>query len=290
MITYNIFPAFNVRNDELLEMSRKLRNADENKALPGQIMLNFQGHTNTRDSSDSASGTLFAKVDQSLLTKPSYSQFLALMNNFNRETGLAEPRVSVDEVRLMKMKITVIFERAKTQDAWHPFARDPTYFRYWIAQLWFIHYSRASGRTDTSGFEHIFIGEEKNDEVSGLHNWLRLYMLERNKSEDFDYKGFVEKRGNVMAAVKFTWKGDLKRLGSILIGTSPEFEMALYTLCFPSRRGRDKCPVKRRFLSCVEIDGCRLSITSYDIVQNNKVFIGSIFPTANADVGVDEPT
>lgn len=57
MITYNIFPAFNVRNDELLEMSRKLRNADENKALPGQIMLNFQGHTNTRDSSDSASGT-----------------------------------------------------------------------------------------------------------------------------------------------------------------------------------------------------------------------------------------
>lgn len=41
----------------------------------------------------------------------------------------------------------------------HPFARDATYFRYWIAQLWFVHYSRARGRADTSGFEHIFIGE-----------------------------------------------------------------------------------------------------------------------------------
>uniref|UniRef100_A0A183FKR9 Endoribonuclease n=1 Tax=Heligmosomoides polygyrus TaxID=6339 RepID=A0A183FKR9_HELPZ len=272
--------SFNVRNDELLEMSRKLRNVDENKARPGQILLNFQGHTSTRDSSDSAARTLFTKVDQSLLTKPSYSQFLALTNNFNRETGLAEPRVTVDEEKRETSTFLTTVLNSKPwkvlyeflQQKKHPFARDATYFRYWIAQLWFVHYSRARGRADTSGFEHIFIGEEKNDEISGLHNWLRLYMLERNKTEDFDYKGFVVKRGNVMAAVKFTWKGDLKRSGSILIGTSPEYDMALYTLCFLSRRGRDQCQV--------EIDGCPLSITSYDIVQNNKVFIGSIFPTA----------
>ncbi|PIO67810.1 hypothetical protein TELCIR_10433 [Teladorsagia circumcincta] len=134
------------------------------------------------------------------------------------------------------------------------------------------------------------MGEEKNREITGMHNWLRFYTLEKNATENFDYKGFVIKRGNVMASVKFTWKGDLKRSGSILLGTSPEYDMALYTLCFLSRRGRDQCEV--------EIGGCPLAITSFEIIQNNKVFpfflvsrplvyffhfkvfIGSIFPTA----------
>lgn len=66
-----------------------------------------------------------------------------------------------------------------------------------------------------------------------------------------------------MAAVKFTWKGEMKRSGSFLVGTSPEFDMALYTICFLSRRGRQTCDV--------EIDGCPLQITSYDLLQNNKV-------------------
>ena len=76
----------------------------------------------------------------------------------------------------------------------HPFARDPTTFRYWVAQLWFVHYSRARGLPDTSGFEHIFMGETKNGEISGMHNWLRFYLLEKDVSENFDYKGFIVKR------------------------------------------------------------------------------------------------
>lgn len=63
-----------------------------------------------------------------------------------------------------------------------------------LKQLWFAHYSRARGLSDTSGFEHIFIGELKNGEVSGLHNWLRFYRLEQNQ-RDFDYRGFLVKRG-----------------------------------------------------------------------------------------------
>lgn len=48
--------------------------------------------------------------------------------------------------------------------------------------------------------------------------------------------------------------------------------MAIYTLCFLSRRGRNTCDF--------EIDGCPLQITSYDIRQNRQVFIGSAFPSA----------
>jgi hypothetical protein len=33
-------------------------------------------------------------------------------------------------------------------------------------------------------------------------------------------------------SVQFDWKGQRKPVTTLLIGTSPEFELALYTLCF----------------------------------------------------------
>jgi len=35
-----------------------------------------------------------------------------------------------------------------------------------------------------------------------------------------------------MLSVQFVWKGHLKPVGTSFIGPSPEFELALYTLCF----------------------------------------------------------
>ncbi|KAK5984140.1 XendoU domain-containing protein, partial [Trichostrongylus colubriformis] len=77
---------------------------------------------------------------------------------------------------------------------------------------------------------------------------------------------------NVMGSLKFTWGNILKKSGSIMIGTSPDYDMALYTLCFLFRRGNQQCQV--------ELDGCPISITSYDFTWNNKVHIGTIYPTA----------
>jgi hypothetical protein len=34
----------------------------------------------------------------------------------------------------------------------------------------------------------------KNNEISGMHNWLRFYMLEKDGNEIFDYKGFLVSR------------------------------------------------------------------------------------------------
>ncbi|CAJ0606151.1 unnamed protein product [Cylicocyclus nassatus] len=114
-------------------------------------------------------------------------------------------------------KVLYAFLRKKN----HPFAKDPITFRYWMAQLWFLHYSRARGGADTSGFEHVFIGEVKNHEITGMHNWISFYQLDKNETKEFDYKGYVIKRGV-------------------------------------------RC-------NRVEIDGYPLAITSFDIVQNNKV-------------------
>ncbi|CAP24636.2 Protein CBG03808 [Caenorhabditis briggsae] len=277
-------PNFTVSNAELLALAKKLRQVDVHRARPDQIMLNYQKHTVTRDDSDSAPAKLFSRVDSSLLRKPSYELYLNLMDNFNRQTGrkLRLENSWIMSWRQNQCKSCTIGSKLKvrhhnnyferTNLLGHPIATSPQNFRFWIGQLWFSHYSRALGRPDTSGFEHVFIGEAKNGEISGLHNWLRFYVLENNRTENFDYKGFTVKRFNIMGALKFTWDGLLKRVGSILIGTTPEYDMALYTMCFLSRRGRETCDV--------ELDGCPLQITSFEIMQQNKVYIGSIYPTA----------
>jgi hypothetical protein len=100
----------------------------------------------------------------------------------------------------------------------------------------------------------------------------------------------------------------MKPAGSILIGTSPEFDFALYTFCFLTRRlngnGRicNVClfiyfkkfinfiDIPKRSLSKLlilkknnfkfEIDGCKLNIISYELVQNDRPYIGSMYPGA----------
>ncbi|KIH47768.1 hypothetical protein ANCDUO_22167, partial [Ancylostoma duodenale] len=86
---------FNVQNNELREISKKLRETDDNKAT-NQIRY----PSTTRDTPN-------PRVDPSLLKKPSFSQFIAMMDNFNRQTGVAEPRVSVQEKKALLVKITV---------------------------------------------------------------------------------------------------------------------------------------------------------------------------------------
>lgn len=75
-----------------------------------------------------------------------------------------------------------------------------------------------------------------------------------------------------MAVVKYTMQGVVKKTGGFFVGTSPEFDMALYTFCFLSRRGVKTCDF--------DLDGCPFSVTSYDIHQFNKVFIGTVYPSA----------
>lgn len=55
-------------------------------------------------------------------------------------------------------------------------------------KLWFYRYRRLEYR-DSSGFEHVFVGEISRGKVTGFHNWLQFYHLERNKK--LDYRGFM---------------------------------------------------------------------------------------------------
>ena len=127
----------------------------------------------------------------------------------------------------------------------------------------------------SSGFEHVFLGEKKNDKVQGFHNWLYFYyMEEKNKVLDGTLKIRINiafsisdqllwsQTGNIswhksnIAVIQFCmgsgkeifWVTNLHKIfgecqlyfRSMLIGTSPEFELALYTTCLLAH-GEEKC-------------------------------------------------
>ncbi|MED6241872.1 hypothetical protein ATANTOWER_029008 [Ataeniobius toweri] len=121
----------------------------------------------------------------------------------------------------------------------HLSPQDETEFKEQLYRIWFELYARrGSSRPDSSGFEHVFVGETRGGRtVIGFHNWIQLYLQE--KLGHIDYKGYSVTANSPqpdeykhILALQFSWKNGIKPKGSIFIGVSPEFEFALYTLCF----------------------------------------------------------
>ncbi|VEN58144.1 unnamed protein product [Callosobruchus maculatus] len=149
--------------------------------------------------------------------------------------------------------------------------KDPKEFKDLMRLIWFNMYSRGSGRIGSSGFEHVFLAELKNNQVSGLHNW--LYFSEEEKKNNANYLGYMKKvdLGNKGSVLKyhFVFHNVDKPVGSMFIGTSPELEMALYTTCFVLRADKI-CPLK--------MNGNRFIIRTYTYRYRGKNMIGSAFP------------
>ncbi|CEF61815.1 Poly(U)-specific endoribonuclease [Strongyloides ratti] len=270
-------PNISVRNNEIIDLVNKFYDSDINAPTGESIVLNYQGHTALRNVNDVAPLPLFTKVDTSIKRKPTFNAYFALMDNYIENVGVRESITTeetneIDNFLNLVMNTTIgieFYNFLKLKK--HPFVNSDRIYKNWLKQLWFGTYSRAKGVPDTSGFEHVFMGEIKNDEISGLHNWYRFYYLEsQGQKQSFDYKGYIIKRFKTMASVKYSWKGYFKKGGSFFIGTSPEYDFFVYTLCFLFRRGNNGCGI--------EVNGCTASITSYEIHQNNKIYIGTLFP------------
>lgn len=70
-----------------------------------------------------------------------------------------------------------------------------------------------------------------------------------------------------LLTVQFSWKEGVKPCGSCFIGTSPEFEIALYTVCFLAGGGEDVH---------VELDDYDVNVCCHKMGK----FLGSCFPKA----------
>jgi len=262
-------------DSDLQQFSEQLLRDDENN-VARLLQLNTGCTTRVGSPRDCSSQPLFQRVDTSIFRKPVYAKLLALYDNYVGDTSVKEDRTRREREeedqfldQLMATKVmadTLAFLRSKQL-----FTKSDSEFRKLLSGLWFELYSRGNRIKGSSGFEHVFLGEKKGGKVQGFHNWVYFYHLE--KKDKLNYLGHWDevKLGDRGTGLSFTfkWGQEQKPFASMLVGTSPELELALYTTCLLAR-GEEKCSVS--------LGGQPVSVTTHVFTRPGGVrYIASSF-------------
>lgn len=77
----------------------------------------------------------------------------------------------------------------------------------------------------------------------------------------------ISQKGQIVK-FRMSFDGETKPVNSMFIGTPPEFDMAIYTVCF--QMGPTHCPVS--------IDGNKFTIRAYSFYYDGKRMVGATYP------------
>ncbi|GJQ76322.1 hypothetical protein Trydic_g2045 [Trypoxylus dichotomus] len=194
-------------DEELRQFSEALLKKDVNNAAK-YVTINYQGKTTSRSTNDEAELPLLS-IQNEAYNIPSISNLIQLHNNYILETNVNE-HVSAQEkmeenALLDSLLSTSIMQYTRNfliQKGAIP--KDPKLFKDKLKEIWFNMYSRGQGKIGSSGFEHVFLAEVKNQDVTGLHNWLYFHDAEARKSVNYlGYMKKLEMNNNKGAILKF---------------------------------------------------------------------------------------
>ncbi|XP_051953125.1 uridylate-specific endoribonuclease C [Xyrauchen texanus] len=272
-------------NQELSNIFNVLWKLDVNRLKAGtDYKISLQGKAGyipqgSISAIDHASSPLFSRVDETKLNSVNtYARFMKLLDNYERSTGVAE-RVTAEEVTENNSFLDAILETAVMKRAHRYLVEkgksrsDLRQFKSQLYYMWFRLYHRdRNGGEDSSGFEHVFVGETKfGREIMGLHNWVQFYLQE--KQDLLDYKGYKAKANDLpddddhVLNVQFSWHGLVKPVASAFIGVSPEFEMAIFTILFLTS-------TEKTTIAVVNLDEYQLEM----VVHRHGRSIGTAYP------------
>ncbi|KAL1511563.1 hypothetical protein AB1Y20_006357 [Prymnesium parvum] len=203
---------------------------------------------------DACAAPMFSWVNKehAFWTAKTTTSFVALLDNYERETGVAEVTTSEEKRELAEflealtstdvMRFAFAFLKEKGKDPRCASLRTKSDFKNLLYDLWFAPYRRYRAN-DSSGFEHVFVGEVKRGKVIGLHNWVQFYLEELKGN--IDYLGWTGRQDGDysddvnIVSVKFAWddgdgvgSAEEKPMSTLLCGSTVEFEMAALTLAF----------------------------------------------------------
>lgn len=273
-------------NHQLSEVLTKLWDLDVNRCKPDvDYKLDLQGYVTTTNMAgkDWASRSLFSKVNEAkVFSIPTYKAFVNLLDNY--ESDMDKPEVVTAEEEEENWNFLGLLMETEVMKEVHRFLvslnkapSDVHHFKKNLYNIWFQMYKRLQEdrSINSCGFEHVFVGETRGRVVSGFHNWIQFYLQE--KRGNVDYRGFfrrgtteeMEKSPRIIT-LQFTWKKTCgKPIGSSFIGTSPEFEMAMYTVMF-----------------LMDLDSVLVKIKKYDVelvCHKHGKGIGTAFPVSKSD-------
>jgi poly(U)-specific endoribonuclease len=212
-----------VTDAELSYITEKIWISDGNRVKDSDVPYNTKGPK------------LFGKVNsEAFVKKPTFATMIALFGNYNEDlTGSSVSRKQEDAF-LDAILYTRPIEKAYNWLYGRGLTSSPTLkvFKDELRQYWFARNTRQQG--GSNGFTHVFLGEFDNGRVKGLHNWVRMYLAERDGI--FAYRGHKKGCEPAIEEVEFDWKLTYhKTSSSLFIRTSPEVEIALYTVCLLAR-------------------------------------------------------
>ncbi|KAB7498359.1 Poly(U)-specific endoribonuclease-like protein, partial [Armadillidium nasatum] len=254
------------------EENRELYKLDTN-SVGSKLTLNYQGRTSSDVKSDAAPQPLFSANTADPKEPLTLRLFRRLLDNYvasvktpeeNTKEENNEINAFLDAVMATPLMIR-LEEFLKQKKLLEGRLRPALY------HIWFTSYSRSPSVIGSSGFEHVFLGEIKKSQVSGFHNW--LFFEKEEQEKDINYKGYMTSlnlgdKGEILK-MRFDWMNYTKPVGSMFVGTSPELEMALYTLCFYARQNA----------GCnLQMNNHRFRIKVYQQTYNGKKVIGSAYP------------
>nr|AZN28812.1 endoribonuclease RNase H [Echinostoma cinetorchis] len=243
--------------NQLSELAQELWNLDRKYLKFGrEYKLNLQGKLGGRVREDRAHNNLFASVRWSEIRRaPSVSEFIRLLDNYESAVGIPE-RITPEKVAeihafLNAVIDTPVMRRTQAFLVNHGLSSpNPTQFKKQLYSIWFEPYKRRRSQ-DSSAFEHVFVGEHRHDKLLGLHNWIQFALQEAQHK--IDYQGYFKTCGTPanLATVSFKQSSGLvKPKTTFLVGTTPAFEMALYTATFLISKDRPQ----RVHLGSCEVD------------------------------------
>ncbi|XP_073328441.1 uridylate-specific endoribonuclease C [Pagrus major] len=272
-------------NQELSNIFNELWRLDVNRMTPGvDYTISVQGRASfvTQGShvvQDHASQPLFSNVNEGKLrNSTTISRFTRLLDNYERSTGVAE-RVTAEELTEINLFLDAVLQTEVMKRA-HRYlvskgksSSDLRQFKSQLNLIWFhLYHRQRNAGLDSSGFEHVFVGETRSgSDIVGFHNWIQFYLQEKNSH--LDYKGYKARDHDLpdqddhVLNLQFSWHGLVKPVGSAFIGTSPEFEMALFTIVFLLNTDRSTTVV-------VNIDQCQMEL----VVIRHGRSLGTAYP------------
>lgn len=274
---------FAATNDEIQNLSEQLYVDDVNRAGSGDIILDLQhkvSSSQTGTGTDFSSQKLFNYVNEAkLFNRPTFARLISLLDNYVRNTGTVES-VTSEEIQEQNAFIDEVFKTTIMKKLYSFLITKGYYtsvesFKNDLREMWFGLYTRSKGSLDSSGFEHVFHGEIHKGKISGFHSWVNLYLQEKagqinylSYSSDGPWTSYPD-----VFAFQFKWSTYLKTIGSFFMGSSPEFEIAMYTLCYVTRPD-SLCPVK--------FGGASLKIQTYSWANSSygtgKRYLASSYP------------
>ncbi|CAL8132900.1 unnamed protein product [Orchesella dallaii] len=227
------------------------------------------------------SGRPLLTVSPNAYSKLTISQLRGLHGMYHANISIEE-NFSTAEQTMLDTFIETIFNTPIMQEATNFLTTNNITFKYEDFKIiWFQHFSRngPDGKNGSSGFEHVFMGELRDGcPVLGFHNWLYFAEEENALPSRIQYvrtntHTVLNPMSGSVIQNSFRWNKlgawINKNVASSFIGTSPELEFALYTVCFYARPN-GLCPVN--------FYENRFNLRTFEIRRGTQTFVATAHP------------